>query len=283
MRKDDHRLLQKTSATELVDEQTEAALVAAHYNIARIEQARWFRRRQAAIHDVSGTPAGRVEVLLRAGFEVYRNGEPLVSPTCGFGKDGERKAALFRSREAAHIAALLHSMDGWGASGPDWLVKLDDKLSWWVSPDQQVERQPQPLELYKPDAPDDGSGYVIPWGLVRYVEEFCEDHRNGWGAFTQPAWERMRDGVYVLQSPRGPLCVYKKIGWCLQRNNWPLCNSFGLQTVVQNLEDAQTLALIYSRYSNEELGEPMHWHNPNDPTPDIERWNARQAAWAEAA
>jgi hypothetical protein len=87
----------------------------------------------------------------------------------------------------------------------------------------------------------------------------------------------------VLQSPRGPLCVYKKIGWCLQRKNWPLFNRWGLQTVVQNLEDAQTLALIYSRYDNGELGPPLHWHDPNDPTSDIERWNARQAACAEAA
>jgi hypothetical protein len=81
----------------------------------------------------------------------------------------------------------------------------------------------------------------------------------------------------VLQSPRSPLCVYKKIGWCLQRNNWPLCNSWGLQPVVQNLEDAQTLALIYSRYDNREDGPPMHWHVPNDPTPR-DRAMERQAS-----
>lgn len=206
-----------------------------------------------------------------------------MSPTCRFSNGGERKPALFCSREAARTAALLHSMDSWGTSAPGWLAKLDDKLSWWVSPEKQTERQPQLLALYRPDVPDDGSGYVIPWGMVRYIEEFCKDHKFLWRDFTPPDWECVREGVYVLQSPRGLLCVYKKLGWCLQRNNWPLCNSFGLQTVVKNLEDAQTLALIYSRYSNEELGEPMHWHNPNDPTPDIERWNARQAELGEAA
>ena len=146
-------------------------------------------------------------MLLYAGFEVRRNDERLILPTCRFGHDGERKGALFSSIEAARAAALLHSMDGWATSVPGWLPKLDDKLSWWVSPEKQTERRPQPLALYRPDVSDDGSGYVIPWGMVQYVEEFCKDHRLVWRDSTPPDWECLREGVYVLQSPRGLLCV----------------------------------------------------------------------------
>jgi hypothetical protein len=148
-------------------------------------------------------------VLLRAGFEVRRNDEPLVSPTCRFSNGGERKPALFCSREAARTAALLHSMDGWGTSAPGWLAKLDDKLSWWVSPERQTERQPQLLALYRPDVPDDGSGYVIPWGMVRYVEEFCKDHKFLWRDFTPPDWECARRSVRAPISTRPSLRIQK--------------------------------------------------------------------------
>ena len=48
------RSLQRTSATELVDEQTEAALVAAYNSIQQINQIGWVRPQR--VHDFLRTP-----------------------------------------------------------------------------------------------------------------------------------------------------------------------------------------------------------------------------------
>lgn len=64
------RSLQGTSTTELVDVQTEAALVAVHNGIEQINQAGWVGPR--GVHEVLRTPVGRLEVLSQAGFEVRR-------------------------------------------------------------------------------------------------------------------------------------------------------------------------------------------------------------------
>jgi hypothetical protein len=248
-------LLQKIAPKELVSNDLEAEFVAASGQIEEINSAVWQKGtgpKQRTVY----TPYGRLDIERREGFRVFRNGEPLVRFPCL-----TEKPALFLDERAAKAAAMLHSPDGWGAE----YIEPNDRLFAWSAPPQE-HRQTQPITLDWPSSalPDgvtwsDLSEWVKPWGITTDQTWFCERLRKDW-QLPMPNWVRVRQGVYELKSPRGLLCVSRRYGWVVTRQDLPLCNSLlGTQIVCDTVEQAQTLAVEYARYADDYRGAFYFW------------------------
>ena len=129
-------LLRKIAPQELVSDDLEAEFVAAFGQIEQINRVAWQKSTGPKVRTVD-TPYGRLDIERREGFQVFRNGEPLVRFPCTTGKP-----ALFLDERAAKAAALLHSPDGWGT---EYIEPNDRLLAWSASPQEQGFRQTQPI------------------------------------------------------------------------------------------------------------------------------------------
>jgi len=94
------KLLQKIAPHECVSDEMEAEFVAAFEQIEQINRAVW-QKGMGPKQRTLDTPYGRLGIERRQGFQVFRNGEPLVRFPCT-----TRKPALFDER-AAKAAAML--------------------------------------------------------------------------------------------------------------------------------------------------------------------------------
>ena len=129
-------LLQKIAPQDVLSAELDAEFVAAFGQIEQINRAVW-QRGTGPKQRTLDTPYGRLEIDLREGFQVLRNGEPLVHFPCRTGKP-----ALFLDERAAKAAALLHSPDGWGT---EYIEPNDRLFVWSASPQEQGFRQTQPI------------------------------------------------------------------------------------------------------------------------------------------
>lgn len=240
--------MRKIAPQERVSDDLEAEFVAAFGQIEQINRAVW-QKGTGPKQRMLDTPYGQLDIERREGFQVFRNGQPLVRFPCLTGKP-----ALFLDERAAKAAAMLHSPDGWGA---EYIEPNDRLFAWSASPREQGFRQTQPITLDWPSSAladdviwSDLCEWVKPWGIATDLTEFSEGLRKDW-QLPIPPWVRVRQGVYELKSPRGLLCVSRQFGWVVTRQDLPLCHTLlGKQLVCDTLEEAQTLAVYYARYAD---------------------------------
>ena len=109
------------------------------------------------------------------------------------------------------------------------------------------------------------------------VSEFCEGLRKEW-QLPVPTWIRVRQGVYELKSPRGLLSVSRQFGWVVTRQELPLRHTFlGKQIVCGTLEEAQTLAVYYARFADDDRDKFYFWRTDRHAVSAFELICTRQA------
>jgi hypothetical protein len=267
--------LQKIAPHECVSDELETEFVAAFEQIEQINRAVW-QKAKGPKQRMLDTPYGRLDIQQREGFQVFRNGEPLVR----FPRTTD-KPALFLDERAAEAAAMLYSPDGWGAEYIEPNVRL---FAWLASPQEQGFGQTKPIILEWPSSAltddvtwTDLSEWVKPWGITTDLMEFCEGVRKGW-QLPMPSWVRVGQGLYELKSPRGLLCVSRRFGWVVTRQGLPLCHTLsGKQFVCNTLEEAQTLAVYYARYADDYRGGFYFWRTAPGAVSALELARARRA------
>ena len=93
-----------------------------------------------------------------------------------------------------------------------------------------------------------------------------------------PTWVRVRQGVYELNSPRGLLRVSRQFGWVVTRQDLPLCHTWsGKQLVCDTLEEAQTMAVDYARYADDDRFRFYFWRTTPTAMSALELARARRA------
>ena len=152
-------------------------------------------------------------------------------------------------------------------------------------PQEQAVRQPRPVASIGPpsDLADDVtwgadlSERVKPWGISRDRAKECEELGKEW-QLPVPAWDRVQQGTYELNSPRGMLRVSRQIGWVATRQKSPLYHTLlGKQLVCDTLEEAQTMAVDYARYRDDDRFKFYFWRTTPTAMSALELARARRA------